>query len=214
MSAFLLSPRYNTTYNPTYFIPTMANLTSPLLEQHVIDATLKWVDDIVIEHNFCPFARYVRTPSGIRCVVIGGDVGDVIQSLYDEVRHLEENEYTATTLIALTHTTLGDFDEYLDVLAIADNMLHDWGYSGTYQLPSFHPDYIFDGSEASDAENFTNRSPYPLLHLIREADITRYMKKEEDAEKIFSHNIEKAQSLGCPYFEKVLKEIKKDKPAE
>lgn len=192
----------------------MAEPTSPLSEQHVIDATLKWVDDIVIKHNFCPFARYVRTPNQIRCIVIAGDAGDVIQSLYDELRHLEENESTATTLIALTHPTLDDFDEYLDVLAIGDNMLHDWGYSGTYQLASFHPDYVFDGSDSDDAENYTNRSPYPLLHLIREADITRYMKKEEDAEKIFSHNIDKARALGCPYFKNALETMKKDKPAQ
>ena len=192
----------------------MAEPISPLCEQHVIDATLKWVDDIVIKHNFCPFARYVRTPNQIRCTVIAGDAGDVIQSLYDELRHLEENESAATTLIALTHSAFSDFDEYLDVLAIGDNMLHDWGYSGTYQLASFHPDYVFDGSDANDAENYTNRSPYPLLHLIREADITRYMKNEEDAQKIFSQNIEKAQALGCPYFENALEVMKKDKPAK
>lgn len=190
----------------------MADSKSLLCEKHVINATLNWVDDIVIKHNFCPFARYVRTPNKIRCVVITGDAGEVIQSLYDELRHLEENDSTATTLIALTHPAIADFEEYLDVLAISDSMLHDWGFSGTYQLASFHPDYVFEGSDINDAENYTNRSPYPLLHLIREADITRYMKNEEDAEKIFSHNIEKAQALGCPYFQNALEAIKKDKP--
>ena len=190
----------------------MADSKSLLCEKHVIDATLNWVDDIVIKHNFCPFARYVRTPNQIRCVVITGDAGEVIQSLYDELRHLEENDSTATTLIALTHPAIADFEEYLDVLAISDSMLHDWGFSGTYQLASFPPDYVFEGNDINDAENYTNRSPYPLLHLIREADITRYMKNEEDAEKIFSHNIEKAQALGCPYFQNALEAIKKDKP--
>ena len=190
----------------------MADSKSLLCEKHVINATLNWVDDIVIKHNFCPFARYVRTPNKIRCVVITGDAGEVIPSLYDELRHLEENDSTATTLIALTHPAIADFEEYLDVLAISDSMLHDWGFSGTYQLASFHPDYVFEGSDMNDAENYTNRSPYPLLHLIREADITRYMKNEEDAEKIFSHNIEKAQALGCPYFQNALEAIKKDKP--
>ena len=190
----------------------MADSKSLLCEKHVINATLNWVDDIVIKHNFCPFARYVRTPNQIRCVVITGDAGEVIQSLYDELRHLEENDSTATTLIALTHPAIADFEEYLDVLAISDSMLHDWGFSGIYQLASFHPDYVFEGSDMNDAENYTNRSPYPLLHLIREADITRYMKNEEDAEKIFSHNIEKAQALGCPYFQNALEAIKKDKP--
>lgn len=190
----------------------MADSKSLLCEKHVIDATFNWVDDIVIKHNFCPFARYVRTPNQIRCVVITGDAGEVIQSLFDELRHLEENDSTATTLIALTHPAIADFEEYLDVLAISNSMLHDWGFSGTYQLASFHPDYVFEGSDINDAENYTNRSPYPLLHLIREADITRYMKNEEDAEKIFSHNIEKAQALGCPYFQNALEAIKKDKP--
>lgn len=190
----------------------MADSKSLLCDKHVIDATLNWVDDIVIKHNFCPFARYVRTPNQIRCVVNTGDAGEVIQSLYDELRHLEENDSTATTLIALTHPAIADFEEYLDVLAISNSMLHDWGFSGTYQLASFHPDYVFEGSDINDAENYTNRSPYPLLHLIREADITRYMKNEEDAEKIFSHNIEKAQALGCPYFQNALEAIKKDKP--
>ena len=190
----------------------MADSKSLLCEKHVINATLNWVDDIVIKHNFCPFARYLRTPNKIRCVVITGDAGEVIQSLYDELRHLEENDSTATTLVALTHPAIADFEEYLDVLAISDSMLHDWGFSGTYQLASFHPDYVFEGSDMNDAENYTNRSPYPLLHLIREADITRYMKNEEDAEKIFSHNIEKAQALGCPYFQNALEAIKKDKP--
>ncbi|AFT79124.1 hypothetical protein AMBLS11_12755 [Alteromonas macleodii str. 'Black Sea 11'] len=190
----------------------MADSKSLLCDKHVIDATLNWVDDIVIKHNFCPFARYVRTPNQIRCVVNTGDAGEVIQSLYDELRHLEENDSTATTLIALTHPAIADFEEYLDVLAISNSMLHDWGFSGTYQLASFHPDYVFEGSDINDAENYTNRSPYPLLHLIREADITRYMKNEEDAEKIFSHNIEKAQALGCPYFQDALEAIKKDKP--
>ena len=68
---------------------------------------------------------------------------------------------------------------------------------------------MFDSRYVDEAENYTNRSPYPLLHLIREADISRYMKKEEDAEKIFSYNIEKAQALGCPYFENVLEGLKK-----
>ncbi len=190
----------------------MAESNTSLINTYVVDATLKWVDDIVIKHNFCPFARYVRTPNGIRCTVVSGDTGDIIQSLYDELHHLDEFETTATTLIALTHPTIADFEEYLDVLAIADNMLHDWGYSGIYQLASFHPNYLFEGADANDAENYTNRSPYPLLHLIREADITRLMKKEEDAEKIFSHNVAKAQALGCPYFENVLKELKKDTP--
>lgn len=178
-------------------------------DYHYIEATLTWVDEIVIKHNFCPFAQYVRQPNRIRCEVLPGDTGAILETLYDELTHLDEQETTATTLLVLTHPTLNDFEQYLDVLAIAERMIQDWGYAGTYQLASFHPHYIFDGHTDEDAENFTNRSPYPLLHLIREHDISRYMKNEDDAEKIYNHNIDKANQLGCPYFEQKLADIRK-----
>jgi hypothetical protein len=108
----------------------------------------------------------------------------------------------------LTHPSLARFDEYLDILAISEKMLQDWGFSGRYQLASFHPNYIFEGSSSEDSENYTNRSPYPLFHLIRERDISQYMKNEEDAEKIFNQNIEKANTLGCPYFESQLDRLR------
>ena len=181
---------------------------SSLSHFHYINATLNWVDDIVIAHNFCPFAKYVRSPNQIRLEVLAGDTGDILESLFNELHHLDNDDNTATTLLILTHEALADFDEYLDVLAIAERMLQDWGYSGTYQLASFHPNYVFDGNTENDSENYTNRSPYPLLHLIRESDISRYMKNEDDAEKIFSHNIAKANSLGCPYFEAQLEKMK------
>lgn len=177
-------------------------------ENHYVEATLQWVDDIVIAHNFCPFAKYVRTPNKIRCEEINGEAGEILETLYDEMLHLDNNEATATTLLVLTHPSLARFDEYLDILAISEKMLQDWGFSGRYQLASFHPNYIFEGSSSEDSENYTNRSPYPLFHLIRERDISQYMKNEEDAEKIFNQNIEKANTLGCPYFESQLDRLR------
>ena len=175
---------------------------------HAKAATMKWVDDIVIKHNFCPFARYVRQPNRIRCETLSGDAGDILEALYDEIKFLDDNDATATTLLVLLNESVKRFEDYLDVLAIAEKMLQDWGYAGTYQLASFHPNYVFSGNEEKDVENFTNRSPYPLLHLIRESDISLYMRNEDDAEKIFTHNIQKANALGCPYFEQQLAKIK------
>ena len=180
-----------------------------LPDEHYKTATMKWVDEIVIEHNFCPFARFVRTPNQIRCEVVAGDAGDILEALYNELTYLDASSDTATTLLILSSPTLETFGEYLDVLSIAEHMLQDWGYVGTYQLASFHPNYVFDGNTDDDAENFTNRSPYPVLHLIKESDISRYMKNEDDAEKIYTHNIQKANALGCPYFEEMLSTIKK-----
>ena len=178
-------------------------------DTHLIEATMRWVDEIVINHNFCPFAGFVRQPGQIRCCVVNGDAGDVIAALFDECKYLDEQDDTATTLIIAP--AIVSFDDYLDVLAICDRMLSDWGYSGIYQLASFHPDYQFDGEAKDSIANYTNRSPYPLLHLIRERDIARYMKNEDDAEKIYSHNIAKANELGCPYFETTLNEMRSAK---
>ena len=178
--------------------------------QHYISATLQWVDDIVIHHNFCPFARYARYPGGIHCEVTDAtaDAGSVLATLFDECRRLDDDANIATTLLILTNEDAKDFNRYLDILAIAEKMLSDWGYAGIYQLASFHPDYQFEGEDSASPSHFTNRSPYPLLHLIRESDISKYMQNEEDAEKIYTHNMEKAQTLGCPYFRDKLKALK------
>lgn len=181
-------------------------------DAHLIDATVRWVDDIVIKHNFCPFAKYVRNPNRIKYVVESGDAGDIVEALFTQAKLLDESSEIATTLIILGASFVADFDEYLDILAISERMLHEWGYDGVYQLASFHPHYVFEGNTEKDAENYTNRSPYPVLHLIREDDISRYMKNEEDAEKIFQHNIDNAEALGCPYFESKLAEFKKNRP--
>ncbi|NDW14379.1 DUF1415 family protein [Alteromonas genovensis] len=178
---------------------------------HYTEATMQWVDDVVIHHNFCPFASFVRTPNQIHCSVIAGNTGDVLEALFEELKRLDNTDDIATTLIILSNTSFSDFNEYLDVLSIAEAMLHDWGFLERYQLASFHPQYVFEGNSIDDSENYTNRSPYPLLHIIRESDITRYMKNEEDAQKIYTHNIAKANELGCPYFEKTLSSIKQAK---
>jgi hypothetical protein len=175
---------------------------------HYIDATMQWVDDVVITHNFCPFARFVRTPNKIRCVVVDGDTGDAVTRLYDECVSLDNSNDIATTLVILSHPHFTQFDNYLDALAIAERMMADWGYAGTYQLASFHPDYCFDGEPQNAASNYTNRSPYPMFHLIRENDITRYMPNEDDAEVIYTNNMKKAEALGCPYFNATLAQIK------
>ncbi|WP_421131978.1 DUF1415 domain-containing protein [Alteromonas sp. A079] len=175
---------------------------------HYIDATMQWVDDVVITHNFCPFARFVRTPNQIRCVEVNGDTGDAVMRLYDECVKLDSNNDIATTLVILTHSHFTQFDNYLDALAIAERMMADWGYAGTYQLASFHPEYRFDGEPQHSASHYTNRSPYPMFHLIREDDITRYMPNEDDAEAIYTNNMKKAEELGCPYFNATLTQIK------
>ena len=176
-------------------------------ESHYISATEQWVDDVVIHHNFCPFAKFVRHPNKIKYVVETGDAGDIVATLYNECKFLDETPSTATTLVIAVSTSTDTFDDYLDVLGLAEQLLADWGYSGVYQLASFHPHYVFSGEDATSPSNYTNRSPYPLFHLIRESDIAKYMKNEDDGEKIYAHNIARAESLGCKHFETQLKKL-------
>ncbi len=179
-------------------------------ENHYISATEQWVDEVVIHNNFCPFAKFVRHPNKIRYVVETGDAGNIVNVLYNECKHLDETPEVATTLVVVVSEATQSFDDYLDVLALGEQLLADWGYSGTYQLASFHPNYVFSGEDADSPSNYTNRSPYPLFHLIRESDIEKYMKNEDDAEKIYQHNIARAESLGCPHFAAQLKKLQQN----
>ena len=174
-----------------------------------IAAMRAWVDDVVIAHNFCPFARFIRTPERIRYHVCASDqAAEILEQLYQECRHLDTDEQTATTLIIIPQG-VNDFSTYLDVLSLGETLLRQWGYEGKYQLASFHPDYCFEGDAPSSPGNFTNRSPYPAFHLIREADIEKAMGQyPEPVDAIYERNIEEAQSRGCTYFQNLLDKCK------
>ncbi|MEW9798716.1 DUF1415 domain-containing protein [Alteromonas sp. CYL-A6] len=166
-----------------------------------IAATRQWLDDIVIKHNFCPFARYVREPERIRYVLTDAGMVDLPDVLNAECKHLDDDNETATTLLILMHEEMHEFDSYLDTLALATQWMSSLGYDGIYQLASFHPDYQFEGEPASAASHYTNRSPYPLFHLIREADIERSLAHYDgDPDDIYTANIATANALGGDYF--------------
>jgi hypothetical protein len=105
-------------------------------------------------------------------------------------------------------TGYDDFYHYLDLLDMANELLQLEGYEGTYQLASFHPDYCFAGSPASDPANFTNRAPYPVLHLLREADVSRVMKDAVDADDIVARNIDFARRKGADFFLQIVADCK------
>lgn len=173
-----------------------------------IAATRQWVDDVVIAHNFCPFARFVRHPEKIRYCVASGDAGELLESLYQECQLLDEDVDIATTLLILDNAEVDTFDGFLDILSMADRLLDDWGYRGIYQLASFHPDYQFEGESPDSPTHFTNRSPYPVLHLIREKDIERVLADFGDPEKIYRDNMQTTQEKGEQHFQTLLSACK------
>ncbi|EPC02720.1 hypothetical protein L861_10265 [Litchfieldella anticariensis FP35 = DSM 16096] len=159
-------------------------------------ATRSWVEDFVVAHDVCPFAGRELRREAIRYVgVAADDWPATLTTLIEECRRLDGAPDIATTLLVLT-SGVEDFDDYLDLLAIAETLLIDQGYEGTYQLASFHPDYCFADTDPGDPANFTNRSPWPMLHLLREADIERALAHYPDPEEIPERNIAVMQRLG------------------
>ena len=162
----------------------------------IIKQTKKWLEDIVIKHNFCPFAKRELLRDSIRFhVVDSSDMAEALQALADEFFYLDHQEATETTLVIFPQG-FNHFDDYLGLVELANALLEDQEYSGIYQLASFHPDYCFEGSDNNDPANYTNRSPYPTLHIIRESSLARAIERHPDAEGIPERNIDYARELG------------------
>jgi uncharacterized protein len=165
----------------------------------VIAQTQAWVERVVIGLNLCPFAKAPQTKGRVRYVVSAATDTDALRrDLLDELRALSEApaEQIETTLL-IAPQVLQDFDDYNAFLADADGAVAELRLRGVLQVASFHPQYRFAGSQADDITNATNRSPYPLLHLIREASIARAVAAFPDTDTIFETNIATLQTLGA-----------------
>jgi hypothetical protein len=181
----------------------------------VIERTRRWIASMVIGLNLCPFAQHVYDAGGIRYVVT--DAPDEAGLLADLARELDA---LASEPIARVETTLlihprvlADFLDYNDFLGRAEQLLTDLDLDGTIQIASFHPDYQFAGSEPDAVENYTNRSPYPMLHLLREASVSAVAASPRELLDIPRRNLATLRNLGR---EKILEKLKAlaDGPAD
>ena len=158
--------------------------------------TRRWLERIVIGLGICPFAKNVVAAESVRYQECEpASVAALLDEVIAECRRLDEDKAIRTTLLIYAEG-LESFDDYLDVLAAAGDRMAEEGYDGTYQLASFHPRYVFDGCEADDAANLTNRAPYPTLHLLREDDITEALETYPNPEKIPERNMRVCRELG------------------
>jgi len=164
----------------------------------VVAATRHWLTRAVIGLNLCPFAKAVHVKGQIRYAVSEAtDLERVLEDLESELRLLEAADPDAidTTLLIIPHA-LADFVDYNDCLFFADRLLKQLRMEGTVQIASFHPQYQFEGSEPDDIENYTNRAPYPILHLLREASIARAVAAFPDAAEIYERNQQVLRRIG------------------
>ena len=171
-----------------------------------VSATRRWLQRAVIGLNLCPFAKAVHVRNQVRYVL--SEAATATALLADLTRELEflhaaDPAMVETTL--LVHPgVLGDFLDYNDFLDDADAAVEALGLEGELQVASFHPDYVFAGSDPDDPANCTNRSPYPMLHLLREESVSRAVDAHPDVDAIVERNIETLERIGVEGFRRLL----------
>ena len=173
-------------------------VAKPVSHEAAVHATQRWLETAVIGLNLCPFAKAVHLKQQIRWVVSEAtDTATLRDDLARELERLRDTpaEQTETTLL-IHPFVLGDFADYNDFLDVADEVIGELGLDGEIQIASFHPDYQFASTAPDDVENFSNRAPFPTLHLLREASIDKAVAAFPDAAEIYERNIETLHRLG------------------
>ena len=167
--------------------------------EQIIDRTKKWIIDVVIGCNFCPFAaNVVKQKTIFYKVEEDTDIETCLDSFAQEMERLD-NDSTIETSLLIFPNAFQQFDDYLDLLSLAEKLLKRKSYEGVYQVASFHPLYLFANSDENDPANYTNRSIYPMLHLLREESIDKALAYYKDPESIPARNINFAKEKGLAY---------------
>ena len=169
-----------------------------ITNEEVISATRRWVEKAVIGLNLCPFAENPYRGERVRFYVSEQrSAAGLLEELRAELTRLAAAAPAECETTLLIHPwVLTDFIEYNDFLGICDAVVAELGLEGVLQVASFHPQYQFAGSLPDDIENYTNRSPHPVLHLLREASVERAVAAVGDTEEIYRRNMRTLRSLG------------------
>ena len=168
--------------------------------------TLGWVKDFVVGLNLCPFARPLLASDALRVTVCEATEDEVVAgALLDEIELIQKTSEAeiATTLVVFPNA-LQRFDAYLMFLEGAQQCIEEMDLLGVLQLASFHPDYQFAGEPIEAASHFTNRAPFPMIHLLREDMVTRALETYPNPEQIPERNIQKLEDLGRERLQQML----------
>ena len=174
-------------------------------DEQIIAATAAWLEKAVIGLNLCPFAKAVHVKKQVRYVVSSATTPEaLLEQLMDELQSLSDTDPEQVDTTLLIHPfVLTDFLDYNEFLEVADAAVEDMHLDGELQVASFHPDYQFADTDENDISNYTNRAPYPILHLLREDSIERAVEAFPEASEIFEKNIETMQKLGHEGWDKL-----------
>ena len=171
----------------------------------VTDHTRQWLEKAVIGLNLCPFAKAPHVKNLVRISVSQArHLDGFLEDLDRELQLLGDTPADELETTLLVHPTLfPDFDTFNQMLDIADAAVVDNGLEGIVQIAPFHPDFQFEGTDSDDIGNYTNRSPYPTLHLIREDSIAKAAQAFPDASAIFERNIALLEEMGHEGWDKL-----------
>lgn len=164
-----------------------------------IEQTQRWIKNVVIGANFCPFAAKPFLNNRIHYEVFESvDLEKSLEAFVLELQRLDTSDEVETSFLIFT-TAFSDFDDYLDLVDMAETLLEELDYEGIYQVASFHPDYCFEDATEDDPANYTNRSMFPMLHILREDSLSKVLDSFPDAEGVPARNIAYTQEKGLKY---------------
>ena len=177
-----------------------------------INQTRSWVESVVIEFNLCPFARTPSQNNQVRYVVSNATkVKHLLKDLEDELELLQKTPIDQIETTILIHPfVLKNFFDYNDFLDEVDNILEQKDLVDLFQIASLHPQYQFADTDFDDAENYTNRSPHPLLHLLREESVDRVLETYSNPERIPERNIRIMEKYGAEHMKNLLEQCMKE----
>lgn len=173
-------------------------------DELVSQQTKNWVERFIVALNVCPFAKREVERDSIRLSIVRSKKAQVaLEELMAEIAWLDENPETETSLVVFP-TLFKDFHDYLDFVFMTEDLMAEQGCEGIYQVATFHPDYCFEGVDQDDVSNYTNRSPYPMIHLLREASVEKAIEFYGDTSTIPDDNIALMEEMGQQKVEEIL----------
>ncbi len=169
----------------------MTNTTNETIEQE----TLHWVTNFIVKHNICPFAKHVLNNQSLKIQVNPtADECLALESIMSTLKLMDKSPAIETLLLVFPQL-FNDFFDYLGFVDWAEAHMHRAGYEGIYQIATFHPQYCFEGEPADAMSNYTNRSPYPMVHILREESLDKAIAFYGDTSQIPATNIATLNNL-------------------
>ena len=168
----------------------------PVDDNKIIASVRQWVESFVVDMNLCPFTKRELAKNRIRFSVTEANTEEQLLTVLESELELLNSDASIETTLLVHAQVLRDFYDYNEFLNYADKLLVQMSLDGVFQFASFHPNYQFAGTDSEDAENYTNRSPYPMLHILREATLERAIADYPDVAQIPVQNLELMESIG------------------